>query len=142
MAKLKKMTTMDTEIKALLIALTGATGWLGYLARNYFTNLASIKLEETRNRQENAQRQIENQEKYFEILLQNILLVVGEEKDRGLALQEQIVNTNKALIESNQTVIDAVRDLRASNDLLHQQLKMCLLPTVAWDGLDRRSTNS
>ena len=75
---------MDTEVKALLIALTGATGWIGYLARNYFSNLASIKLEEVRNRQENAQRQIENQEKYFEILLQNILVVVGEEKDRGL----------------------------------------------------------
>lgn len=132
---------MDTEIKALLIALTGATGWLGYVARNYFTNLAAIKLEEVRNRQENAQRQIENQEKYFEILLQNILVVVGEEKDRGLAMQEQIVNTNNRLIESNQEVIDTVKDLRASNELLHQQLRTCLLPTVQWDGSDRRANN-
>ena len=100
---------MDGEIKTLLVALVGAMGWIGLLARGYFSSLAAIKLEEAKNRQQNAQRLIENQEKYFEILLKNILV--------------------------------SVKELRQSNELMHEQLRSCLLPTIQQNNQVKKEQN-
>lgn len=130
---------MSTGGDVLLAGIFAGVGWVGYLARNYFTELAAIKLEEARNNQENEQRRIEKQEKYFEMLLQNILGVVGEEKDRLLSVQEQVIQTHIKLLESNEQIIRHLENLTSGATELKQEIKACLLPTNIWSGEERRS---
>ena len=103
-------------------AIVGGITWVGVLAKNYYTEMAKLAVERSKDDRANEQRRIEKQEKYFEILFQHILLVVGEEKDRQLMLQQQILEVSKQVIESLEKV-------KRSVDALNSK---------PWDGVDRR----
>lgn len=82
-------------------AIVGGIGWVGLLAKNYYTDMAKLAIERSQQEQENEQRRIQKSEKYFEILFQNLLTLVGEEKDVRLALMQEINQTLREITKSN-----------------------------------------
>jgi hypothetical protein len=92
-------------------------GGLGILAKNYYTDMAKLAIERSRQEQENEQRRIEKSEKYFEILLQNLLSLVGEEKDIRLQIMQEINAT--------------LRELTRSNTQLHSDIKLLIERVVS-----------
>lgn len=82
-------------------AIVGGIGWVGLLAKNYYTDMAKLAVERSQQEQENEQRRIQKSEKYFEILFQNLLTLVGEEKDIRLALMQEINQVLREIVKSN-----------------------------------------
>lgn len=82
-------------------AIVAAIGWIGLLAKNYYTDMAKLAIERSQQEQENEQRRIQKSEKYFEILFQNLLTLVGEEKDVRLALMQEINQTLREMTKCN-----------------------------------------
>ncbi len=95
----------------LASAAIGALGWLGILARNYYTQMANLRIEEARQAQTNEQRRIEKQEGYFERLFQLFTLMVGEEKDERLAFQNEMARVGNDLANSNRAFSEDMRNL-------------------------------
>lgn len=71
-------------------AAIGTLGWVGILARNYYTQITNLRIKEAEQAQINEQRRIEKQEGYFERLFQLFTMMVGEEKDERLAFQHEM----------------------------------------------------
>ena len=90
-------------------AIVGGIGWVGLLAKNYYTDMAKLAVERSQQEQENEQRRIQKSEKYFEILFQNLLTLVGEEKDSRLA---QMQETNQNLREITRSNTELNNDVR------------------------------
>lgn len=82
-------------------ALVGTLGWVGLLSKNYYTQLANLRIQEAKQAQENEQRRIEKQESYFERLFQLFTLMVGEEKDERLAFQNEMVRVASEICKHN-----------------------------------------
>jgi hypothetical protein len=127
---------MAGETQALLLALMTGLGGVGLLLKNFLTELAKIKLEETsirleevRQNNENEQRRVLKQEQYYEMLLQNVLIVAGEEKDRALAMQERMVRLCEQIVESDNAMKSELHDLAAAINLLHQDFKNTMRST-------------
>jgi hypothetical protein len=74
---------------------------VGLLSKNYYTQLANLRIQEAKQAQENEQRRIEKQESYFERLFQLFTLMVGEEKDERLAFQNEMVRVANDLSKHN-----------------------------------------
>lgn len=90
-------------------AIVGGVGWVGLLAKNYYTDMAKLAVERSQQESENEQRRIEKSEKYFEILFQNLLTLVGEEKDIRLALMQEI---NQVLREITKSNVELNKDIK------------------------------
>ncbi len=71
-------------------AAIGTLGWVGILARNYYTQITNLRIKEAEQNQANEQRRIEKQEGYFERLFQLFTMMVGEEKDERIAFQHEM----------------------------------------------------
>ena len=115
-------------------AVLAGIGWLGVLAKSYYTDMAKLAVERSKQEQENEQRRIEKNEKYFEILLQNLLSLVGEEKDIRLQIAQETNDTLRKLVISNNQVHDDMKFLIANIRTANSSG----LPTV-WSGDDRRA---
>ena len=115
-------------------AVLGGIGWLGVLAKSYYTDMAKLAIERSKQEQENEQRRIEKNEKYFEILLQNLLCLVGEEKDTRLQIAQETNDTLRKVIISNNQVHDDMKFLIANIRNANSSA-----PTTIWDGGDRRT---
>lgn len=94
-------------------AVVGTLGWVGMLSRNYYTQLASLRIQEAKQAQENEQRRIEKQEGYFERLFQLFTMMVGEEKDERLAFQNEMVRVANQLSNHNREISEHLSRLAA-----------------------------
>ena len=115
-------------------AVLGGIGWLGVLAKSYYTDMAKLAIERSKQEQENEQRRIEKNEKYFEILLQNLLCLVGEEKDTRLQIAQETNDTLRRMIISNNQIHDEKKSLISNIRAAYSSA-----PTTIWDGGDRRT---
>ena len=113
-------------------AVLGGIGWLGVLAKSYYTDMAKLAIERSKQEQENEQRRIEKNEKYFEILLQNLLSLVGEEKDVRLQIMQEINETLRRLTISNNEIHDDMK-------ILNSAIRSATAATTVWNGNDRRT---
>lgn len=92
-------------------AALGTLGWVGLLARNYYTEMAKLRIEEAKQAQTNEQRRIEKQEGYFERLFGIFTMMVGEEKDERLAFQHEMARVANDLANFNRSMSDDMRNL-------------------------------
>ena len=111
-------------------ATLGALGWLGILARNYYTQMANLRIEEARQAQINEQRRIEKQEGYFERLFQLFTLMVGEEKDERLAFQNEMARVASDLANSNRSMSDDMRNLSLQISGIAKKLEDAYATTI------------
>lgn len=63
------------------IAILAGMGWLGVLAKNYSTEMIKIAVEKQRKEYENAQEELQRKHRQFDIIFQNLLTRVNEERD-------------------------------------------------------------
>ena len=115
-------------------AVLGGIGWLGVLAKSYYTDMAKLAIERSKQEQENEQRRIEKSEKYFEILLQNLLSLVGEEKDTRLQLAQETNDTLRRMIISNNQIHDDMKTL-----ITNIRNSNASAPTNVWYDGDRQT---
>lgn len=81
-------------------AAIGGIGWIGLLAKNYFTQMANLRIKEAEQAAQNEQRRIEKQESYYERLFGLFMQTVGEEKDERLAFQHEMTRIGSQLLEN------------------------------------------
>jgi len=94
-------------------AVVGALGWVGLLSRNYYTQMANLRIQEAKQAQENEQRRIEKQESYFERLFGLFTMMVGEEKDERLAFQNEMVRVANEISHHNREISEHLSRLTA-----------------------------
>jgi len=63
------------------IAILAGMGWLGVLAKNYSTEMIKIAVEKQRKEYENGQEELQRKHRQFDIIFQNLLGRVNEERD-------------------------------------------------------------
>ncbi|NUN66353.1 hypothetical protein HCU40_16735 [Pseudanabaena biceps] len=63
------------------LGVIGGMGWLGILARNYSTEMIKIAIEKQRKENENQQERLDREREQFDIVFQNLLTRVNEERD-------------------------------------------------------------
>lgn len=111
-------------------ATLGALGWLGILARNYYTQMANLRIEEAKQSQINEQRRIEKQEGYFERLFQLFTMMVGEEKDERLAFQNEMARVASDLANYNRAMSSDMRNLSLGISELAKKLEDAYATTI------------
>ena len=63
------------------VAILAGIGWLGVLAKNYSTEMIKIAVEKQRKEYENGQEELQRKHRQFDIIFQNLLTRVNEERD-------------------------------------------------------------
>jgi rubrerythrin len=122
------------------LAILGGIGWIGVLAKNYYTEMARLAVERSKQDQKNEQNRIEKSEKVFDILLGNVLTLVGEEKDSRLFNQQQMEQTLRELIKSNNQAHADWQNVREDMRSLITTIRNTTAETVNWEGDERRRT--
>ena len=120
------------------LAIVGGVGWIGVLAKNYYTEMARLAVERSKQDQKNEQNRIEKSEKVFDILLGNVLTLVGEEKDSRLFNQQQMEQTLRELINSNNQAHADWQNVREDMRSLITTIRNTTAETVNWEGEERR----
>ncbi|OYQ66643.1 hypothetical protein B9G53_03490 [Pseudanabaena sp. SR411] len=109
-------------MEILTPAIIGGIGWIGLLAKDYYTKMAAIALKRSELDQENEQRRIEKAESYFELLLQRLLMQAGEQEDKRQALEERLIRALTDLVNSNHEIRDELHSLRNEQNNLNRQI--------------------
>ena len=122
------------------LAIVGGIGWIGLLAKNYYTEMAKLAVDRSKQDQKNEQNRIEKSEKVFDVLLQNVLTLVGEEKDSRLFYMQQIDQTLRELIQSNNQAHKDSQNVRDDMRSLIAAIRNTTAETVNWEGDERRRT--
>jgi uncharacterized membrane-anchored protein YhcB (DUF1043 family) len=128
-------------MEPISLAIIGGIGWIGVLARNYYTELIKIALERSRREQElateNASRQQQNEQdrisrerQQFDIVFQNLLTRVNEERE---IIQSLIIEIKQSIDRS----ADVDRELLIEINQIRRE-RNSYLPTNQWEGDERR----
>lgn len=104
-------------------AIIGGIGWIGLLAKAYYTDMAKLAVKRSELDQLNEQRRIEKSEQYFEMLLQRLLVQTGEQEDKRQALEEQLIRVGTELVNSSHEVRDEIKSLRIEQNELNRAIK-------------------
>ena len=112
------------------LAIIGGVGWVGVLARNYYTEMARIAIERSKLEQQNEQERIKREREQFDIVFQNLLTRVNEERD---VIQSLIVEVKQSIDRS----ADVDRELLLEINHIRRE-RAAYLPTNPWDGDERR----
>lgn len=113
------------------LAIIGGVGWIGVLARNYYTEMAAIAVERSKREQKNEQERINREREQFDIVFQNLLTRVNEERDVIQALIQELRQIIHQSAEVDKEVLIELNQIRRE--------RSTYLPTNQWDGNERRS---
>ncbi|WP_055075028.1 hypothetical protein [Pseudanabaena sp. 'Roaring Creek'] len=113
------------------LAIIGGVGWIGVLARNYYTEMATIAIERSKREQQNEQERIKREREQFDIVFQNLLTRVNEERD---VIQALIMELKQVIYKSAEVDKEVLIEL---NQIRRE--RAAYLPTNQWDGSERRS---
>lgn len=116
------------------VAIVGACGWVGLLARNYYTEMAAIAVERSRRDGINEQERLNREREQFDIVFQNLLTRVNEERDVIQALLSELRRTIEVSKDADDRVANELREVR-------RLLQAALGNTVAWDGVSERRSD-
>lgn len=111
------------------IAILAGMGWLGVLAKNYSTEMIKIAVEKQRKEYENAQEELQRKHRQFDIIFQNLLTRVNEERD-----------TIQLLLSDLRTAIErsAEVDRLVTNELI--EFRKTLANYQDYQGSERRNS--
>jgi len=111
------------------IAILAGTGWLGILAKSYSTEMIKIAVEKQRKEYENAQEELQRKHRQFDIIFQNLLTRVNEERD-----------TIQLLLSDLRTAIErsAEIDRLVTNELI--EFRKTLANYQDYQGSERRNS--
>lgn len=113
------------------LAIIGGVGWIGVLARNYYTEMARIAIERSKLEQTNEQQRVIREREQFDIIFQNLLTRVNEERD---IIQSLIIEVKQSIDRS----AEVDRELLLEINQIRRE-RSAYLPTNNWDGNERRS---
>lgn len=115
------------------LAIIGGVGWVGVLAKNYYTQMAQIAIDRSKREYENEQERIKREREQFDIVFQNLLTRVNEERDVIQALISELKMSIDKSTDVDQQVLAELGDLRRE--------RSAYLPTT-WDGISERRRNA
>lgn len=113
------------------LAIIGGVGWIGVLARNYYTEMAAIAIERSKREQQNEQERIKREREQFDIVFQNLLTRVNEERDVIQSLIQELRQIIQQSMQVDREVLSELNQFRRE--------RAAYLPTNQWDGNERRS---
>lgn len=113
------------------LAIISACGWIGLLARNYYTEMVAIAVERSRRDSVNEQERLNREREQFDIVFQNLLTRVNEERDVIQALLNELKGTIDRSTEVDREVVSELVEVRR---LLHSSMGR-----TVWDGDERRN---
>lgn len=113
------------------LAIISACGWIGLLARNYYTEMVKIAIERQRRDQTNEQERLNREREQFDIVFQNLLTRVNEERDVIQALLQELRNIIEKSVDVDRQVVSELNEVR-------RYLYSATANTL-WDGEDRRN---
>lgn len=116
------------------LAVVGGAGWVSILARNYYTQMTSIAIQRAKDDRDNEQKRISREREQFDIVFQNLLTRVNEERE---IIQAALTELRDYIRQGNDLDAEILQEL---NQLRRE--RNCYLPTNQWDGGERRSTGS
>lgn len=128
-------------MEPVTLALIAGIGWISVLARNYYTQMATLAIERVKLDQansedrrkidrQNEQERLEREREQFDIIFQNLLTRVNEERDLIQALLKQVHEQIEASIDIDKQVIKEISELRSLIISSHIEKK--------WLGEERR----
>ncbi|WP_146048810.1 hypothetical protein [Pseudanabaena sp. BC1403] len=112
-------------------SIMAGIGWIGLLAKTYYTDMAKLAVKRSELDQQNEQRRIEKSEQYFEMLLTRLLLQAGEQEDKRQALEEQLIRVGTELVNSNHEIRDELKGLRVEQNELNKAIRRTTSTTAA-----------
>lgn len=111
-------------------SIMAGIGWIGLLAKTYYTDMAKLAVKRSELDQQNEQRRIEKSEQYFEMLLTRLLLQAGEQEDKRQALEEQLIRVGTELVNSNHEIRDELKGLRVEQNNLVNIIRQTTMTTA------------
>ena len=94
------------------LAIISACGWIGLLARNYYTEMAAIAVERSRREGVNEQERLNREREQFDIVFQNLLTRVNEERDMIQAILLDLRQVIERSIDVDNRVISEMNEVR------------------------------
>ena len=118
-------------MEPISLAILAGMGWLGVLARNYSTEMIKIAVEKQRKEYENGQEELQRKHRQFDIIFQNLLTRVNEERD-----------TIQSLLSDLRTAIErsAEVDRLVTNELI--EFRKTLANYQDYQGSERRNSQA
>ena len=118
-------------MEPISLAILAGMGWLGVLARNYSTEMIKIAVEKQRKEYENGQEELQRKHRQFDIIFQNLLTRVNEERD-----------TIQSLLSDLRTAIErsAEVDRLVTNELI--EFRKTLANYQDYQGIERRNSQA
>lgn len=110
------------------LAIISACGWIGLLARNYYTEMVKIAVDRERREHENEQEELQRTRMQFDIIFQNLLTRVNEERDTIQALLAELRTAIQSSIEVDRLVAAELVEVRKT-----------LASSGRWSGDERRN---
>lgn len=111
-------------------SIMAGIGWIGLLAKTYYTDMAKLAVKRSELDQQNEQRRIEKSEQYFEMLLTRLLTQAGEQEDKRLELEERLVRVGNDLVNSNHEIRDEIKSLRLEQNNLVNIIRQTTMTTA------------
>jgi hypothetical protein len=109
-------------------AVIGIVGWVGVLAKNYYTQMAEVAIERSKREQLNEQERVQREREQFDIVFQNLLTRVNEEREIIQSLIAELKNVIERSAEIDKEVLLELNQIRRERN--------AFLPTV-WNGEER-----
>ena len=113
------------------LAIISACGWIGLLARNYYTEMAAIAVERSRRDGVNEQERLNREREQFDIVFQNLLTRVNEERDVIQALLMELRQIIERSIDVDSRVLRELSEVRRVID--------SVTGNTVWSGDERRT---
>jgi hypothetical protein len=120
----------DLIVDAAALTVVGLVGWIGVLARNYYTEMAKIAIERSKDERKNEQERVAREREQFDIVFQNLLTRVNEERDVIQALINELREVLRQGNELDRQIIGEIDHLRREREANRS--------TIVWDGSERR----
>lgn len=114
-------------MEPITLAIIAGMGWLGVLARNYSTEMVKIAIERERKEHENDQEELQRTRRQFDIIFQNLLTRVNEERD---TIQASLIELKTAIVHSAEV------DRIVAAELI--EVRKSLASSSNWSGDERR----
>lgn len=112
------------------LAIISACGWIGLLARNYYTEMVAIAVERSRRDGVNEQERLNREREQFDIVFQNLLTRVNEERDVIQALLMELRQVIERSIDVDNRMISEMNEVRRT---IHSATG-----STVWSGDERR----
>lgn len=118
-------------MEPITLAVIGGIAWISVLAKNYSSEMVKIAIERERKEHENDQEELQRTRRQFDIIFQNLLTRVNEERD---TIQASLLELKTAIVTSAE--IDRI----VAAELI--EVRKTLASSGNWTGDERRKSEA